>query len=187
MPKIGILAGTFDPVHAGHLGFAKKIMGTHLVDAVVFMPEQQPRAKTDVTDFKYRLAMLKKATAGDKQLMVFDAEEKFFTFARTMPKLEKKYPDTAFVILVGSDVARRLADWQGIDKLKPSVAFLVALRSGDSEMSVRDKLSQPAIKPRISYVNSPEPQVAASLIRAGQAKTGIKEVDRYIAQHHLYD
>jgi nicotinate-nucleotide adenylyltransferase len=185
--KIGILAGTFDPVHIGHLDFVQKLVDRNSLDKVVFMPERQPRRKQSVTSFTNRLAMLRKAVSGNGQFVVYDTGENYFSLTKTIPKLENRYKSADFVILVGSDVARRLSDWPGIDKLKPNISFMVALRTGDTEMSVRDELSQPAIKPRVSYLNSPEPQVAASLIRAGEMKSGIAAVDRYIAEHHLYD
>jgi nicotinate-nucleotide adenylyltransferase len=185
--KIGILAGTFDPIHIGHLKFIDAAMVRFQIDKVLLMPEKQPRGKAQVTSFTNRIAMIRKAAANNRQLQAFDTGEKFFTLQKTLPIIEKKYRDASLVIMVGSDVARNLASWPGIDKLSTNVSFIVALRSGDSEMSVRDQLSQPAIKPRVSYVNSPEPRIAASLIRAGETKTGIAEVDRYIAERHLYD
>jgi nicotinate-nucleotide adenylyltransferase len=184
--KIGILAGTFDPVHAGHLAFVEVAIKRLQIEKVLLMPERQPRGKLDVTPFTHRLAMLRLAAKGKKDCRVYDTEEKFFTLLKTMPIIENKFKAATYVIIVGSDVARTLADWPGIDKLPPSVSFLVGLRAGDSEMSVRDQLSQPAIKPRISYINSPDALIAASQIRTGQAKAGVPAVDRYIAERRLY-
>lgn len=186
MRKIGLFSGTFDPVHAGHLAFARLAIEKHGLENIIFLPERQPRHKTFVSGFSHRQKMLKLATAEDRQFEVFDTREKFFKLKSTLPKLEKKFRDAHFVIMLGSDSGRYLGSWDGIDQLKPSTTFLIGIRSGDSEMSLRNELSQTTIKPKVDYLHSPQPDASASSVRTGQTRSGIDKVDNYIAKQHLY-
>ena len=56
--RIGIFAGTFDPVHKGHISFALQAIEAAGLDEVVFLPEPRPRHKQSVTDQSHRIAMI---------------------------------------------------------------------------------------------------------------------------------
>lgn len=177
--KIGILAGTFDPVHVGHLAFAKQALDKFSLDKVVFLPERQPRRKKVVTKFSNRLKMLELTITGNSGLEIYDTQEPHFTLAKSLPKLRSKYPDSELVFLVGSDVAENLHRWQGIDKYAEQLEFLVAKRSPSAK-----KLDMTDLN--IQYSKSPQPKISGAAIRSGEIKTGISKVDAYIAEHKLY-
>lgn len=174
--KLGILSGTFDPVHAGHLTFAKAAIERFHLNKVLLMPERKPRRKTGVTKFDDRLAMLELAVQGDANIEVMATDEDNFTITATLPIIKGKYKYDALHIFLGSDAALHLNDWEDIEQLPKDVSFIVARRD-DAEAAAGDNLS---------FIDSPKPEIASSQIRRGQSRSGIEAVDRYIAEHHLY-
>ena len=128
--KVGILAGTFDPVHAGHITFAEQAIKQLALDKVVFLPERQPRGKKIVTELNDRSKMLELAVEGYENFEIYDTNELHFTLVKTLPKLRSKYPNSEFVFLVGSDVGHHLAEWSDIYQHADKVTFLVSVRSG---------------------------------------------------------
>lgn len=180
--RLGILAGTFDPVHAGHLTFAKRALEESGLDKIVFMPERRPRRKTNVTDFKHRLAMLCLTADNDPDFEVYDTGEPNFSLASTLPRLKQKYNYDELTILLGSDTAANLSGWQGIEKLSDEVGFLVALRGGTDKKQLSEQL--PDV--RFDWLESQMPHLTSSQIRFGQADSHLAAVNFYIAEHRLY-
>src|SRR5581483_3364510 len=89
MKRIGIYSGVFDPVHAGHIGFALQAVERAGLDKVYFLPERRPYHKQGVEHFGHRVAMLKRATRPHPALSVLELEDISFTVERTLPKLQK--------------------------------------------------------------------------------------------------
>ncbi len=72
MKKVGILAGTFDPIHIGHIAFALRAIEKAQLDKVILLPEREPRRKRNVTDFNHRLSMLKLSVKSFELLEVLE-------------------------------------------------------------------------------------------------------------------
>ncbi len=182
--KIGLLAGTFDPVHVGHIKFARIATEIFSLAKIVFLPEREPRGKKNVTKFDDRIKMLQLAVEGYEGFEVFDSGEGRLTLKDTLPKLKKNYPNSEFLIMLGSDAARRLPAWEGIEDLIPDVLFLVAIRGiNEDEINV---FSNFALAEKMNFIHSPDEQASSSLIRLGKVKAGIPAVDEYIKSHKLY-
>lgn len=137
--KIGIFSGSFDPVHAGHIAFAKGAMKACQLDELVFMPERFPRGKPNVSPISERITELEIALA-DTPFKVLDAQADQFTVDETLTELEVLYPDAKFTFLVGSDVALNLPNWENIDRLASRHAFAVGMRSGDKRELVQNTM-----------------------------------------------
>ena len=69
-PRIGVMGGTFDPIHHGHLVAASEVQQTFDLDEVVFVPTGQPWMKTDVTEAEHRYLMTVIATASNPRFTV---------------------------------------------------------------------------------------------------------------------
>lgn len=133
MRSVGIYPGTFDPIHDGHIAFAEAARREYELEKVVFFPENAPRGKIDVTNLERRLAYIK-ARIDDAQAL----ETRILRVARfdvesTLSLLEDMYPDARLVLLMGSDVAMRLAEWPEVERLLARVEIVVGMRTGDDE------------------------------------------------------
>lgn len=115
--KIGIMGGTFDPVHYGHLFIAEHVKEQAGLDKILFIPTGDPPHKNQkkITDKKDRYAMTKLAVQDNPDFMLSsietDRETTCYT-ADTAAELEKLYPGTDFYYIVGADALRDMAGWR---------------------------------------------------------------------------
>lgn len=131
--KIGVYAGTFDPIHKGHIAFALAAAKACRLDNIVFIPEAKPRGKVNVTPVIARVGQIGAAIAAIPKLEVATLDAERFTYTNTKSELEALYPNAHFTLLVGSDVARTLPQWQNLAQLFrqfPKVA--IGLRKNDT-------------------------------------------------------
>lgn len=135
MTKIGIISGSFDPVHNGHIAFALSALQVYGLDKVIFLPEPKPRTKSKITPFKERVAMLKIALKTHKNLGILELEDEQFNLKDTLPKLEKLYKNSQLFLLVGEDVAKNLNGWPDAKKLLKKVEVIVGQRSSKPELA----------------------------------------------------
>lgn len=143
--KIGIFSGSFDPVHDGHIAFAKEAMKMCTLDEVFFMPERFPRGKPNVSPISERITELEIALA-ETPFKVLDAQADRFTVDETLTELEALYPDTKFTFLVGSDVALNLPRWENIERLTAQYDFAIGMRSRDNKQDIKYTLNRAGIK-----------------------------------------
>ncbi len=133
--KIGILGGTFNPVHIGHLILAEETMEKLKLDKVFFIPAYLPPHKDniDIAPAGARLKMLELAIKGNNNLTVSDIEIKrkgrSYTID-TIVSFKKKYPDDELYFIIGSDLLKYLDSWKDLDEIMRAVNFIVATRPG---------------------------------------------------------
>ena len=120
--RIGILGGTFDPIHVGHLALGRAARDALRLDEVRFMPTGRSWQKEDSrADARQRLEMVRLAIAGEHGLAA-DPRETLRTGATytvdTLAELRDELgPEVALVLLMGSDQLRNLATWHRWDEL----------------------------------------------------------------------
>ena len=134
--RIGIYSGIFDPVHHGHLSFARKALHELGLDKVYFMVEPQPRRKTGQSDIRHRLNMMWLALRDQPAMELLDSGHQTFSVGETLPWLEEKFKDAELYLLMGSDRFKKLPGWPGFDSLKNRVKFVVGQRSDDDSQQV---------------------------------------------------
>lgn len=193
--KIGIYPGAFDPVHDGHLAFAEAAMRQYGLDRVYFLPEPTPRHKQGVKALEHRVEMVRLAIQMDKKLGVIVLQQSQFTVLETWPLLTARFQDAQLFMLLGSDVAQRLASWPHIDLLiKTAPRFIVALRKSTEQAATEMiETMQNTTKLKLDYDllaadyatrSSAEIRIA---LKAGIVPEGLDEsVLRYIRRHKLY-
>ncbi len=190
--RIGIYAGTFDPVHSGHVAFALQSLKAADLDEVYFLPERRPRKKHGVEHFGHRAAMLKRALEPHPSLGVLELEDTSFSVSRTLPRLKKRFPDAKLVLLFGSDVARDLAGWPGSARLLKGSEIVIGIRSRDKRADVRRTVEDwPARPESVIIFDSHAPDVSSGIVREalrrrGQAPGLLTSVERYSGRHWLY-
>ena len=144
MKKIGILGGTFDPVHLGHIGLAQAALHELMLDEVLLMPaSKQPFKKNKhVEDASKRLRMIELATMNCEHIGVTDIElqnEGLSYTYDTMLKLMKLYPNTEIHFILGSDSLLRIESWYKGKELLKLCSFAVGLRPGDDRAMLRNE------------------------------------------------
>lgn len=169
MKRIGVLAGTFDPIHEGHIAFCLESAERGHLEKVYILPERQPRAKQNVGPFDERTRAIQEAIVDHPQLELITLEEPCFSVDTTLPQLRAMFEPARITLLIGSDVAcMSLPNWIGLEVLTLDVDFIVSIR-GDS--TVRDvqqcmrniETTYPTF--RYTIIDNPHSQVSSSKIR----------------------
>jgi nicotinate-nucleotide adenylyltransferase len=192
VPRIGIYAGTFDPIHAGHVAFALQAIEEANLDEVVIMPERRPRFKDGPEHYGHRIAMAKRAIKPHKKLSVLETADKRFSVKRTLPQLRNTFADADLVLLVGSDVAEHIPDWYDVERLLKTCELVVGVRGGQSPKAVRGLIEGWQQQPKNLHVfQSYEAAVSSgsvrAALRAGNYTKGLlQSVHRYARHNWLY-
>ncbi len=135
MPKerIGIMGGTFNPVHQGHIAMALAAMKTASLDRVLFLPDGQPPHKTGITPAEDRWRMLVAATVNLKHVepcrMELDRAGTTYTFD-TLTSLREQFPKADLYYIIGADTLMQLKNWYRWQEVLPLCTFLVCPRVG---------------------------------------------------------
>jgi nicotinate-nucleotide adenylyltransferase len=134
--RIGILGGTFDPVHYGHLLLAEQAREQGELDQVWFLPSARPPHKLDqsITPFERRAEMLTLAIAGQEAHFRVETLEKdrpgpSYT-ADTLDELAAAHPKSDFFLIVGADVLPDLQKWYEPQRILARASLLVSARPG---------------------------------------------------------
>lgn len=145
--KIGILGGSFDPVHIGHLSMADDAITEHGLDEVWFVPCTTSRYDKNLTSYDDRVWMLYTAIndIDNPRFKVSLIEQKYGIDGRMYDlglALENIYPENEFVYLVGDDTLPLMKDWYRGDELMKRFTFVSSPRSGISSTKVRENAKE---------------------------------------------
>lgn len=150
MNKIGIMGGTFDPIHDGHLALAKCACEELGLDTVVFIPSKNPPHKENshVTDEEDRCRMVQLALLNEPEFSYSDIEMKregkTYT-ADTLGLLSGQYTDAVFYFIVGADSLMYLDKWRKPQQIF-SLAVVVAAVRDDADMAALEKKKRELIE-----------------------------------------
>jgi nicotinate-nucleotide adenylyltransferase len=133
--RIGVLGGTFDPVHNGHLTIAHAFLNSGYIDELWIMPAPDPPHKKDqnVTPYEIRKELLSIAFRDIPNIHISDFENNLYKPSytlRTIRALKKKYPQKHFILCLGSDSIVQLDTWYHYEELINETEFLIAHRPG---------------------------------------------------------
>jgi nicotinate-nucleotide adenylyltransferase len=197
--KLGILGGTFDPVHRGHLLIAEEARSELGISEIIMVPSGQPPFKSadPVTPPKHRLEMLRLAITGLEHFWVSSVEiERPGTSytVDTIAEFQEKFRDEGeLFFILGWDSLSQLAGWREPSRLI-SMCQLVAVARPDCTRPDLEKIeaSVPGITKRVLWLDKPQIDISASSIRGkvarGEAIDHLvpKLVAEYIREHGLY-
>ena len=189
---IGILGGSFDPVHSAHCAIAQLAMEHFALDKVYFIPAYIPPHKrtTVAASARHRLAMLRKAIKGNRAFCIWDGELKrkgvSFT-VDTLNELKKLHPVSQFYFIIGSDNIPEMLTWKKYKSIIKMATLCITHRPGHS-MRIPPELS----RAKIATFPSPEWGISSSTIRSSITQ-GIScryllpdDVQEYIQKNKLY-
>jgi len=159
--KIGILGGTFNPVHFGHLILGEQVLGQLNLDKVIFIPTFLPphKNKKEVISAKDRLKMIELAVKANRHFAVSDLEirrrGKSYT-VDTLRQIKKQYPAAQLFFICGSDLVNEIPTWKDVDEIYKLAKFVLAKRPGfGKRLSGRSFLK----------INVAQVDISSSLIR----------------------
>jgi len=186
--KIGILGGTFDPIHNGHLELAKAAVTSLGLDKLLLMPCYSPPHKTrkDIASAQDRLEMVKLAIKGssDYEASDFEIKHRAVTFSiDTLKCFKKDHPKDDIFFVIGSDSYRDLTNWKNYSEL-PKLAKIAVAQRPTHEARSLDKAVL-AIDMSSSEISSSE---IRHRIRRGEDISGLvpKDVGEYVKKRNLY-
>ena len=133
--SIGIMGGTFDPIHHGHLVAASEVMDVFGLDQVIFVPTQQQPFKNGRrgTSAEHRYLMSVIATASNNRFTVsrVDIDRGGTTYTiDTLSDLHALEPDADLFFITGADALRRILEWKDVDKMLELAHFIGVTRPG---------------------------------------------------------
>ena len=199
--RIGILGGTFDPPHLGHLLIAETARVALDLETVIFLPAGEPWLKSGqrITPARHRLKMVQLAVADNPDFCVSDCEVRRTGATYTVDTLRELrcgfHPDTEFYFIVGSDVLDQFHRWKEPEAILELCRLAVIERPGGPEEGIhalRGNFSDALDAGAVVSVAGPRVDFSASELRrvlaAGQSTRyqipdGVAE---YIAEHELY-
>ncbi|MGO4109962.1 nicotinate-nucleotide adenylyltransferase [Paenibacillus sp. YAF4_2] len=135
MRRIGIMGGTFDPIHIGHLIAAEAARDSLGLDEVWFIPTYHPPLKDNQpgVSSELRLQMVQEALGGNPSFKALDIELQRGGMSysiETVLELKKRHPDDAFSYIIGSDRINDLPKWHRIQELTELITFIGLEREG---------------------------------------------------------
>lgn len=139
MKKVGIYAGSFDPVHEGHLNFARQAVKLSQLDKLFFMVEPRPRRKQGVKALVHRQEMVKLAIDQEGNFGSIMLDQQKFTIDKTMPALRARFQGAELHLVMGDDVIGHLSSWPGLENLASSTRLIIGVRGGSQKL-VKDRL-----------------------------------------------
>ncbi|MBB6729774.1 nicotinate (nicotinamide) nucleotide adenylyltransferase [Cohnella zeiphila] len=166
MRRTGLMGGTFDPIHVGHLLAAESAREAAALEEVWFVPTSVPPHKPQPgADGAARLAMVRTALSGHPSFRAEDLELRrdgvSYTFD-TVAALQESYPDREFCWIVGTDMMNDLPNWHRIEELADRVSFVCLNRKGETG----NEQSLPAfLRKRLTLAPMPPVGISSTDIR----------------------
>ncbi len=171
MARIGLLGGTFNPPHLGHLVCAQEALVGLDLDLVIFVPVHTPPHKEADGDpgVEHRVALCELAVAADERLEVSrveaDVPGRSYT-VDTLSRLHDQRPEDQLTFIVGGDMARSLPRWREPETILTLAEIGVAGRGEVRSAEIREGLSALAGAPdRIRFFDMPRIDISSTLIR----------------------
>ena len=197
--KIGIMGGTFDPIHLGHLATAEAVRELFTLDEILFIPAARPPHKLGrkVTDENHRLTMTILATRSNKFFRVSDMELKRTGLSYTLDTIDELHKTfgsaTELFFIIGADSLADLSKWHEARKLVEKCHFIATTRQGvDIDFSAVRNYFGTAANEHIHRVTTPGLEISSTDLRE-RIKSGrsIKylvpeAVEEYILRKGLY-
>ena len=200
MKKIGILGGTFDPVHLGHINLAIDAKAQAGLDKVIFVPAKLQPFKLDnnVTAGEHRLAMIKEAIDGIDGLEVspyeLEAEGISYTYL-TVRAMKKRFgTDARLYFITGTDSFLKIETWKNAEELIRSCSYIIGTRPGyrKQELDICIERIRRDYNTEVINIDNTQFDISSTEIRK-RLESGLpcsdlipEKTERYITANGLY-
>lgn len=196
--NLGIMGGTFDPIHKGHIDMAQQCMDRFSLTKMLFIPTGNPPHKqSNVTDKLHRLEMTRLAVNASTDFDVSDIEVsregKTYTFD-TLQILRDQYPGWGFYYIIGADTLEDLFSWYRIEDVARMTKFLIVGRNGitpdklhTAAQRVREDFNAQLIDAQFVGLNISSTTIRDKTRNDESLKEYVtNDVEAYIYRHGLY-
>ncbi len=194
--KTGIMGGTFNPIHNGHLILANTAYETLGLDEVLFMPSGNSYMKKNVIAAKKRIDMVHLAIKKYPWfvLSLVETNRQGYSYtSETLQELTKENPDTCYYFIMGADALFQIEEWRQPETIFSLAKIVCAVRDDYDMNSIRQKGQQLSrLGADIIYLDMPKIEISSTDIRAKVKKQRSIEEDvpvevaEYIRQERLY-
>lgn len=175
--KIGIMGGTFNPIHIGHLLLAETALSQEKLDGVMFLPSGISYMKKEdrILDAKHRIQMVQLAVQDNPAFFVSDMEIRrngnTYT-SDTLEQLKKENPQNDYYFILGADCLFSIETWKDPQQIFNDCTILAAVRNGVDLALMQAKARElaKAYKARIKLLSFPETAISSTLIRKNAAE-----------------
>ena len=189
-PRIGVMGGTFDPIHHGHLVAASEVATSFNLDEVIFVPTGEPWQKRGVSPAEHRYLMTVIATASNPRFTVsrVDIDRGGPTYTKdTLKDIRAQRPDSEIFFITGADAMAQILTWKDVDELWKLAHFVAVSRPGHAAVSQQDLPNRD-----VSWLEVPALSISSTDCR-GRVSRGFPVwylvpdgVVQYISKHNLY-
>jgi nicotinate-nucleotide adenylyltransferase len=187
--RVGVMGGTFDPIHNGHLVAASEVQQKFDLDEVIFVPTGMPWMKSGVSEGEHRYLMTVIATAANPRFTVsrVDIDRKGATYTiDTLRDIHASRPDADIFFISGADAIAQILDWKDVEQVWPLAHFVAVSRPGHP-LSISGLPEQ-----GVSLLEVPALAISSTDCR-NRVSRGFPVwylvpdgVVQYISKHHLY-
>lgn len=197
--KVGILGGTFNPIHYGHLIIAEHIRVDQNLDKIIFIPTGLPphKDRLEVLGGEARSKMVDLAIGSNPyfHLSTIEVDNREISYTiDTVNSLKKENPIDEFYLIIGGDSLMEIKTWKGFKELIGSVNIIVADRYGACGQDIMDEIKRlnKDMNSNIVNINTPIIDISSTEIRRKlREKKSIKyllpeNVENYIRQRGIY-
>ena len=187
--RIGIMGGTFDPIHHGHLVAASEVQQKFDLDEVIFVPTGEPWMKSDVSPGEHRYLMTVIATAANPRFTVsrVDIDRHGPTYTvDTLRDIRKARPEADLFFITGADAVAQILEWKDVDEVWSLAHFIAVSRPGhDLSISGLPKAGVSSLEVPALAISSTD---CRSRVGRGFPVWYLVPdgVVQYISKHHLY-
>ncbi len=198
--KIGIMGGTFDPIHIGHLLLGEFAYEDFGLDEIWFLPNGNPPHKETEDSKKalgHRINMIQKAIEGVPyfRLSLYEADTSRHSYTyQTMQAFNRMYPEHEFFFILGADSLFSIEQWRYFREIFPTCTILAAMRDDKDADEMRRQIDYLTRKyrARIRLLQAPLLEISSTAIRGRASRNlGVRymvpdSVAEYIKTNHLY-
>lgn len=198
LKRVGIMGGTFDPIHLGHLVIANEVLNIYKLDEIIFVPAGNPPHKVGMRASSWdRFLMTNIATMSNNKFSVSDIElkntGKSYTL-NTLKAFHNIYAETEFFFITGTDAVINLPNWHEPKELLKLCKFIAVSRPGLSKENVESKIEEirKTFNGHIELLHVPMLEISSTDIRE-RISEGIsakyllpESVEQYIIKNNLY-
>lgn len=195
MKRIGIMGGTFNPIHMGHINIALAAYKQYELDKVLFIPSGNPPHKRGLKiasdEDRYNMVCLAAAPYPFFEVSRIEIDRVGYSYTyETLNELKELYKQSELYFIIGADSLFYLEDWKKPQSILKSAVILVANReeSDDLKLNEHIKFVTNLYGGRILIIDVPKINISSTEIRTGtfDEKLVPSDVIRYINTHDLY-